>query len=70
MLLTKLPASASLQSLEPLSSAYLAAAHSRHSPAPAPLYLPTGHASHSLAPSASLEYPLGHSVHVSLPSVL
>ena len=70
VLSTKLPASASLQSLEPSSSAYLATSQSTHAPAPAPLYVPTGHASHSLAPSAALEYPLEHSVHVSLPSTL
>ena len=70
MLPTKLPAAASLQSLEPSSSAYLATSQSTHAPAPAPLYVPTRHATHSLAPSAALEYPLEHNVQDELPAAL
>ena len=68
--LTKRPASASLHSLEPSWSAYLARAQSTHSPGPAPLDVPGGHGAHSLAPVAALDRPASHDVHEELCALL
>ena len=63
----KLPAGASVHKLEPSSGAYVDLAQSMHSPEPAPLYLPTEHFEHALAPVELLEVPAPQGVHVSLP---
>ena len=67
---TNLPASASLHSLEPSSSAYSPKPHGLQAPAPAPLEVPGGHLEHVLAPMTALDSPASHGVHVDSPGKL